>query len=234
MAGKRAESRRRNAEALTRAADRLFTRHGYQAVGIERIAEEAGLTTGAIYSIFGAKQGLLLAVLDSRLDRVAAAADALDDGNDLTAADSLAAYARAYCEIVGSPDGRRALRLEVEALALALQDDTRNGDLLDRVGRTRHRLTRLLTGRRPHPASHHRLTPDQAATLAAAEAALLQGLAHQTAISAEAPEPELWARAATALVPLVEQPTPGSTGNDQSANGKRSWTCRDITGHPHS
>jgi AcrR family transcriptional regulator len=218
MTGKRAESRRRNAQALTRAADRLFTRHGYQAVGIERIAEEADLTTGAIYSIFGAKQGLLLAVLDSRLDRIAAAADALEVGNDLTAADTLAAYARAYCEIIGSLDGRRALRLEVEALALALQDDTSNGDLLDRVGRTRHRLARLLTGRRPHPASRRRLTPGQAATLAAAETALLQGLAHQAAISAEAPDPELWARAAAALVPFVEQPLPAAVPDVPNAS----------------
>jgi AcrR family transcriptional regulator len=218
MTGKRAESRRRNAEALTRAADRLFTRHGYQAVGIERIAEEADLTTGAIYSIFGAKQGLLLAVLDSRLDRIAAAADALEVGNNLTAADTLAAYARAYCEIIGSLDGRRALRLEVEALALALQDDTSNGDLLDRVGRTRHRLARLLTGRRPHPASRRRLTPGQAATLAAAETALLQGLAHQAAISAEAPDPELWARAAAALVPFVEQPRPAAVPDVPNAS----------------
>jgi AcrR family transcriptional regulator len=218
MAGKRAESRRRNAQALTRAADGLFTRHGYQAVGIERIAEEADLTTGAIYSIFGAKQGLLLAVLDSRLDRIAAAADALEDGNDLTAADTLAAYARAYCEIIGSLDGRRALRLEVEALALALQDDTSNGDLLDRVGRTRHRLARLLTGRRPHPASRRRLTAGQAATLAAAETALLQGLAQQAAISAEAPDPELWARAAAALVPFVEQPRPAAVQDVPNAS----------------
>ncbi|UCM90932.1 TetR/AcrR family transcriptional regulator [Streptomyces marincola] len=218
MPGRRAESRRRNAEALTRAAEQLFTRHGYQAVGIERIAEEAGLTTGAIYSIFGAKQGLLLAVLDSALHRVAAAARALEDDQDLTAAEVVAAFARAYCGIVGSLAGRRALRLEAEALALALQDDARGGELLQRLGRTRHHLAELLTGRRVHPADRRRLTSDEAATLAGAEAAILHGLAHQAAVGAQEPDPELWARAATAMVALVDEPGPAGSRGAGSAS----------------
>jgi AcrR family transcriptional regulator len=203
MAGRRAEARRRNAEALSQAADRLFTEHGYQAVGIEAIAEEAGLTTGAIYSIFGAKHALLLAVLNSRLDRVAEATRELEADQHLTAEEAVAAFARAYCRLVASLDGRRALRLEVETLALALQDDQRGGELFDCIDQTRRHLVRLLVGRQAGPTARHRLTPDEAAILADAEAALIHGLAQQAAIRSQPPDANRWARAAAALVALT-------------------------------
>ena len=44
---------------ILQAAGRLFRRHGYDGVGIDRIMEEAGLTRGGFYSHFRSKEALL-------------------------------------------------------------------------------------------------------------------------------------------------------------------------------
>ena len=46
-------------------AQKHFTEHGYFDVTLEKIAEEANVTRGAIYHHFKNKQGLFIAVLDS-------------------------------------------------------------------------------------------------------------------------------------------------------------------------
>jgi AcrR family transcriptional regulator len=55
----RTEVRRRNRAALLDAAITEMARRGYQAARLEDIAASAGLTTGAIYSIFGSKRKLM-------------------------------------------------------------------------------------------------------------------------------------------------------------------------------
>jgi AcrR family transcriptional regulator len=59
---RKAETRARLIEA---AAD-LFARKGFHAVSAEAVAEAADRTTGALYSHFGGKEGVLLALLDER------------------------------------------------------------------------------------------------------------------------------------------------------------------------
>lgn len=50
-------------------AEDLFYAHGLRAVGVERIAEEAGTTKKTIYDRFGSKDGLITAYLRQRCDR---------------------------------------------------------------------------------------------------------------------------------------------------------------------
>ncbi|SHK02293.1 transcriptional regulator, TetR family [Pseudonocardia thermophila] len=201
MPGRRAERRRRNAEALIRAADRLFTEHGYRAVRIEEIAEAAGMTTGAIYSIFGSKRALLRAVLGSRIDRIADDTRAARADEQLSAVEVVAAYARAHCRLVAA-DCLRALRLEIEALALWLQGGWRTEELAAQAERSG--LATALTGRRVGTGADRRLTAAEAATLATAETALFTGLARTCALARIAPDPDLWARAAIALATVVD------------------------------
>src|SRR5262249_20962642 len=59
---RKAETRSRLIEA---AADQ-FARKGFHAVSAEAVADAADRTTGALYSHFGGKEGLLLALLDER------------------------------------------------------------------------------------------------------------------------------------------------------------------------
>lgn len=63
---RKAETRAR----LLAAAATLFAEQGVDAVSVDAVAEAAGRTSGAVYSHFGSKQGLLLALLDSWKDSV--------------------------------------------------------------------------------------------------------------------------------------------------------------------
>jgi AcrR family transcriptional regulator len=59
----REESKARTRKELLRAANRLFVRNGFVATSLADIAEEAGLTKGAVYSNFESKEDLFLALL---------------------------------------------------------------------------------------------------------------------------------------------------------------------------
>lgn len=50
--------------ALVEAAAEVFARRGLEGASLEEIAEAAGFTRGAIYSNFGSKEDLILAVVD--------------------------------------------------------------------------------------------------------------------------------------------------------------------------
>src|SRR5438128_1623372 len=57
---------------LVAAAADLFARKGFHAVSAEAVAGAADRTTGALYSHFGGKEGLLLALVEQWLDESAA------------------------------------------------------------------------------------------------------------------------------------------------------------------
>ena len=61
----KAETRRRVLEA----AEAEFRRDGYHGASLERIAAEAGFTTGAIYSTFESKAGVMMALIEARAER---------------------------------------------------------------------------------------------------------------------------------------------------------------------
>lgn len=60
----RAEQQARTRARLIDAAARVFSRRGFQAAGVEEIAEEAGYSHGAVYSNFDGKADLFLAVFE--------------------------------------------------------------------------------------------------------------------------------------------------------------------------
>jgi AcrR family transcriptional regulator len=61
----RSESQARTRELLVATARAMFLREGYSATSLEKVAEEAGFSKGAVYSNFDGKDALCLAVLDS-------------------------------------------------------------------------------------------------------------------------------------------------------------------------
>ena len=93
----RAQQRSRQ---LLSAAARLMERDGSQAVSMQAVAEEAGVSVGLIYRYFGGKDDLLLAVIVDVLDafavRVPEAVAAAGDNP----VERLAAAFRAYCEVI--------------------------------------------------------------------------------------------------------------------------------------
>jgi AcrR family transcriptional regulator len=77
------------------AAIRLFAARGYAATGIRDVAEDAGLTTAALYHHMGSKQDLLLAIMrDTMHELITSARAALAQAD--SSADQLCALARAH------------------------------------------------------------------------------------------------------------------------------------------
>jgi AcrR family transcriptional regulator len=68
----RAEKSAQTRAELMASARRLFLRHGFHACSLEMVAEEAGFTIGAVYSRFGSKADLFLAILDERIAQLVA------------------------------------------------------------------------------------------------------------------------------------------------------------------
>jgi AcrR family transcriptional regulator len=61
----RAETRRE----LLDAAARVFARRGFHGASVEEVSEEAGFSTGALYSNFAGKEDLFLALWEERIER---------------------------------------------------------------------------------------------------------------------------------------------------------------------
>lgn len=57
-------------QKVVEAAGRSFRKHGYAGIGVNGLAEAAGVTSGAIYSHFGSKDGAFSVALAAGLDEV--------------------------------------------------------------------------------------------------------------------------------------------------------------------
>jgi AcrR family transcriptional regulator len=65
----RAERSEQTRAELVEAARTVFLRRGFHGASLDEISAEAGYTTGAVYSRFGGKDELFLAVMDEHLQR---------------------------------------------------------------------------------------------------------------------------------------------------------------------
>jgi AcrR family transcriptional regulator len=65
----RAERSEQTRAELVEAARVVFLRRGFHGASLDEISAEAGYTTGAVYSRFGGKDELFLAVMDEHLER---------------------------------------------------------------------------------------------------------------------------------------------------------------------
>jgi AcrR family transcriptional regulator len=80
----RADSQVRTREQLVATAKTLFLRDGYFATSLDRVAEEAGYSKGAVYSNFRGKDELGLAVLDEiRAEQAGQIVAVMSRGSDL-------------------------------------------------------------------------------------------------------------------------------------------------------
>ncbi|MFC9973299.1 TetR/AcrR family transcriptional regulator [Spirillospora sp. NPDC127200] len=122
----RAESQARTRELLLATARRLFLRDGYHATSLEKVAEAAGFSKGAVYSNFGTKDELCQTVIDAvRAEQVQAIMEAfLGEGSD---ADRLAVFADWAERTIGDP-GWTLLEAE-----FAIHATRRDPALRDRV-----------------------------------------------------------------------------------------------------
>ncbi|KJS56224.1 TetR/AcrR family transcriptional regulator [Streptomyces rubellomurinus] len=193
----RAESKERNRRALLDAAFEVVSRDGYRA-RLEEIAERAGVTTGAVYSLFGSKNGLVVAlVADYLRPHYAEIERAVPAELDLLAAvDAFARYYRRTCD---AADALPALSLQVTLLDMAVHDPDLRARLAESVRAQEQHLIELFTGR-PHGGGA--VTPEQARHLVTALRALFVGLCQGVVLGlAPDADEQFFADAARALTP---------------------------------
>jgi AcrR family transcriptional regulator len=65
----RRQPRAQTREELLAAAARVFSRRGFHGASVDAVSEEAGFSTGAVYSNFGSKEELFLTLYEQRIAR---------------------------------------------------------------------------------------------------------------------------------------------------------------------
>ncbi|TDD30497.1 TetR/AcrR family transcriptional regulator [Kribbella turkmenica] len=202
--GKRAESRERNRVALIEAARELILRDGARC-HLDAIVTHAGLTTGAVYSIFGSKQALLVAVFD---EIVADVQDSLQHVEDpaLELDDVLRGCARAFYSMATHPAAPQRFNYELVLFELAQSDADIHSRLLAARRSVGDHLAKLLTDRVRGDEGTRPTSVEEAGRLAIALQALLHGLTQTAILAPDAVGLDLFEAAAAALGTLQAAP----------------------------
>jgi AcrR family transcriptional regulator len=118
----RAQQQERTQAAVLAAAREEFTEHGYAEAKVDRIAERAELTRGAVYSNFPSKRALYLAVLVDMVER--SATGRVPPSSPPSAAAGLEAFARVWLERLPLADDPPADgHLQLRSLAGVVDDE---------------------------------------------------------------------------------------------------------------
>ena len=135
----RAERSAQTRDELLAAAQRRFFEAGYHATTLDDVADAAGYTKGAVYSTFGSKAGLFLALFDDIVDQRLASTRALiaTDGSDS------AATLRALAEQPVEKRNARFLLLSIEFWVHAAREPALLDAFSERYRRLRASLAEL-------------------------------------------------------------------------------------------
>lgn len=139
----RAESQARTRDLLVATARELFLRDGYHATSLEKVADEAGFSKGAVYSNFRNKDELCLAVLDQiHNDEIAKAV--ADVGASPSLEEGIAGFERWSERMIGDEGWTT---LEVEFALQARRDPVLRQELADRDRAIRDVIATVLVAR---------------------------------------------------------------------------------------
>lgn len=197
----RAEAREDNRRALLDAARELIVEVGYSSAQLDQIAERAGLTKGAIYSIFGGKLELLRALANEHAERFLPLLEHEFDAHpDRTAEDVLAELARSYALFIDRPDALALLAFELELATLALRDEATLHTARAHGRVLTDRLAAALAGRARRAGAP--LSEEQAARTANLALGALGGLGLRAVSMPWSPrDPEVFAATLVRLMP---------------------------------
>jgi AcrR family transcriptional regulator len=106
----------RNREAVLEVARRVFIQRGYAGASLEAIADEAGFSKGVVYSQFGSKPDLFMALLERRIEERAAQNHRIAE--QFVGAEALRELMRAAHEDAVANPGWPHLLTEFRALAI--------------------------------------------------------------------------------------------------------------------
>ncbi len=201
---RRAEAKEANRRALLAAATALIAREG-TGVRLDVIAEAAGLTTGAIYSIFGSKSDLLVAVLADEVARVDLPISRYDPA--LPLGPLIDQYVQAWIETYSSYPATKAA-FEYQLLLSAMENDGLRLRLAEMLQAELSQLAQLLENRVIDPAQPlDRTSAHEAMAIAQAVKAVLTGLGVREPFTADAPGlADLARQSCLALTALAHRP----------------------------
>jgi len=135
----RAQRSAQTRDELLEAAQRRFFDAGYHATTLDDVADDAGYTKGAVYSTFGSKAGLFLALFDDIVDQRLAAMQAIIDAGDSGSDASLQALAEQPVE----ERNARFLLLSIEFWVHAAREPALLAAFSERYRRLRASLAEL-------------------------------------------------------------------------------------------
>jgi AcrR family transcriptional regulator len=138
---RRAEQVERNRTVVLDAARRVFLDRGYGGATVDAIAEEAGFSKGVVYSQFGSKADMFMALLEQRITERGAQNERIAAGKSL--AEAARELLLAADRDVVSEQGWA--QLLVEFRAHAARDPVLNRRYVDAHRRTVAQLAALLT-----------------------------------------------------------------------------------------
>lgn len=145
----RAESREDNRQALLAAARQLIEEVGYSRAQLDEIAARAGLTKGAVYSIFGGKPGLFRAVVEEHARTFLPLLEwQFDVAPTVPAEELVEDLGRSYVRFLRTQDVIRLLAFELDLTGLALHDPDTLQLVQNHERALAQRLADALTGRR--------------------------------------------------------------------------------------
>lgn len=196
----REESKAQTRADVLRAAGRLFLRDGFVATSLSAIAEEAGVTKGAVYSNFESKEDLFLTIVRGEAKQRAAAREALSL-SDWSALDEDAALPERLAAMGRSAHARspelRQVSLFLEYNAFALRNKRsrdyvreHNADYFEEIG---EEISDKIPGSRPE-------------RVAAVAQSLYVGLLLHRAFEPERFDEALFADAFAALAAMAGSP----------------------------
>ncbi|MFI9402533.1 TetR/AcrR family transcriptional regulator [Nocardia sp. NPDC052316] len=200
---RRAEIRENNRAALITAAITEIAAHGYQSARLGDIADRAGLTTGAIYSIFGSKQALLFAAIHRIVAEYHDTFRPLTEP-DLPLADVLRGYAATVLDAAAENRAREYFAFELEALAATLRDPQLMSDVDEQVPTNLDLVTDLLIDHPIDRIDGPRTTAAHVARLAPAVHALMTGFAQHAIVAPTEVDREYVTESLIALVALID------------------------------
>lgn len=138
----RVESQEQTRRLIVEAATGLFLDHGYQPTSLEQVARQAGFTIGAVYSNFGNKLELGIAVVDALYERrIGRALESLESASGQGLDASLDRLWAAMEPDFGNPQW---MRLEMEVAAFGSQDNRLRTSVANRYARFRMLLVALI------------------------------------------------------------------------------------------
>ncbi len=137
----REQSKAHTRERLLAAARRVFARNGYHGASVEQVASEAGFSTGALYSNFGGKEDLFLALMEREIEAHAREISTAVQARHSVAERATGGARQWMTMIEREPE---LLLLFMEFWAYGVRDPEMRPRVAEQFGRMRQLLTRLI------------------------------------------------------------------------------------------